>query len=62
MALVVLLVVVMVSVFMNANTPTGAATKDPAALAKCLTSKDVKMYGTSWCPHCNNQKEMFGVS
>lgn len=28
--------------------------------AKCLTRKQVKMYGTFWCPHCQNQKEMFG--
>lgn len=32
------------------------------AFAKCLTSKDVKFYGTFWCPHCKNQKELFGSS
>ncbi len=30
--------------------------------AKCLTSKGVKMFGASWCGHCNNQKEAFGDS
>lgn len=30
--------------------------------AKCLTDNGVKMYGAFWCPHCNNQKEMFGNS
>ncbi|GIU68879.1 MAG: hypothetical protein KatS3mg002_0115 [Candidatus Woesearchaeota archaeon] len=30
--------------------------------AKCLTEKGAKMYGAYWCPHCNNQKEMFGDS
>ena len=30
--------------------------------AQCLTEKDVKMYGTEWCSHCKNQKEMFGTS
>ncbi len=29
-------------------------------LAKTLTAKEAKMYGTSWCGHCNAQKEMFG--
>jgi len=29
-------------------------------LAKCLTSKNVKMYGTYWCPHCQEQKRLFG--
>lgn len=31
-------------------------------LAKCLSENGVKMYGAYWCPHCNNQKEMFGAS
>lgn len=31
-------------------------------LAQCLTQKGVKMYGTSWCGHCNNQKAAFGES
>ncbi len=30
--------------------------------AKCLTEKGVVMYGAYWCPHCQNQKEMFGSS
>ncbi len=30
--------------------------------AKCLSEKGVKMYGAYWCPHCINQKEMFGSS
>ena len=32
------------------------------SLAKCLREKNVKMYGAYWCPHCNNQKKMFGNS
>lgn len=28
--------------------------------AKCLTRKEVKMYGAYWCSHCQNQKDMFG--
>ncbi len=30
------------------------------SFAKCLAAKQVKMYGLSWCPHCIDQKEMFG--
>jgi hypothetical protein len=30
--------------------------------AKCLTERGVKMYGAYWCPHCAEQKEMFGDS
>jgi hypothetical protein len=32
------------------------------AFAKCLTAKQAKMYGAYWCPHCEEQKEMFGSS
>jgi hypothetical protein len=28
--------------------------------AKCLGTKQVKMYGLYWCPHCQEQKGMFG--
>ncbi|HDL75047.1 MAG TPA: hypothetical protein ENH06_01520 [bacterium] len=30
--------------------------------AKCLSNEGVKIYGAYWCPHCKNQKEMFGNS
>ncbi|AFY93925.1 vitamin K epoxide reductase family protein [Chamaesiphon minutus] len=29
-------------------------------LAKYLASKDVKMYSAYWCPHCYEQKQLFG--
>jgi hypothetical protein len=32
------------------------------AFAQCLSSKGVKMYGAYWCPHCEEQKELFGTS
>ena len=30
--------------------------------AQCLSTKQVKMYGLSWCPHCQEQKAMFGAA
>lgn len=30
--------------------------------AQCLASKQVTMYGAYWCPHCQNQKKLFGSS
>lgn len=42
-----------------------AAPQEPGkydALAQCLTEKDVVMYGADWCPHCQNQKKLFGSS
>jgi hypothetical protein len=32
------------------------------AFARCLTTKQAKMYGAFWCPHCADQKEKFGSS
>jgi hypothetical protein len=31
-------------------------------LAKCLSEKNVTMYGACWCPHCKDQKKEFGSS
>lgn len=30
--------------------------------ARCLSAKQAKMYGAFWCPHCQEQKQMFGAS
>jgi hypothetical protein len=32
------------------------------AFSRCLSEKGAKMYGAYWCPHCADQKEMFGSS
>jgi hypothetical protein len=32
------------------------------AFAQCLGAKGAKMYGAYWCPHCAEQKELFGSS
>lgn len=31
-----------------------------ARLAEHLTAQDATMYGAFWCPHCADQKELFG--
>ncbi len=35
---------------------------DPRApsLAACISKKGLKFYGASWCPHCAEQKSLFG--
>ncbi len=30
--------------------------------AKCINEKGAKFYGTFWCPHCKDQKRIFGKS
>jgi len=32
------------------------------ALAQCLDERDVTFYGAFWCPHCREQKQLFGKS
>ena len=32
------------------------------SFAQCLASRQAKMYGLYWCPHCIEQKEEFGES
>jgi len=39
------------------NTTSGAA---EIALAKHLTATGAKKYGAFWCPHCYEQKQLFG--
>jgi hypothetical protein len=39
--------------------------KPPSTLdgfAQCLKAKGARMYGAWWCPHCQEQKEMFGFA
>jgi len=37
-------------------------TKNYDALAQCMNTAGAIMYGTEWCPHCKDQKAMFGSS
>lgn len=32
------------------------------AFASCIKDSGAKFYGAFWCPHCQNQKAMFGSS
>ncbi|MEK7169644.1 MAG: thioredoxin domain-containing protein [Patescibacteria group bacterium] len=53
----VLVAVILTMVLTNGPTKANAAID---TFAKCLASKDVVMYGAYWCPHCQNQKKLFG--
>lgn len=30
--------------------------------AQCISDSGAKFYGAFWCPHCNDQKKLFGSS
>lgn len=57
-ALVMILAIVGAS-FIYANSQ---PKKNYDVFAKCLTDKGIKLYGAYWCPHCQDQKKMFGES
>lgn len=42
--------------------PTGPEDPTVRALAEHLADKGVLFYGASWCPHCQEQKRLFGAS
>ena len=42
--------------------PTGPEDPDIRALAEFLDDEGVLFYGASWCPHCQEQKRLFGAS
>jgi uncharacterized membrane protein len=42
--------------------PTGPEDPDIRALAEHLSDEGALFYGASWCPHCQEQKRMFGAS
>lgn len=43
-----------------ASAPQAAETGYSAGLARHLSASGVKFYGAYWCPHCADQKAMFG--
>jgi uncharacterized membrane protein/glutaredoxin len=42
--------------------PSGPEDPQVRALAEHLSNKGVLFYGASWCPHCQEQKRLFGAS
>jgi thiol-disulfide isomerase/thioredoxin len=46
--------------FFNEKTDTGPGKYD--TLATCLKEKGATFYGAFWCPHCRDQKKVFGNS
>ncbi len=44
----------------SSQTASGPSNLD--SFAQCLKDKGATFYGAFWCPHCQNQKKMFGSS
>jgi hypothetical protein len=47
------------SVLLSAAAPVAA--RSLASFGRCLDREGATFYGTSWCPHCNAQREMLGA-
>lgn len=56
-----LLIIVLIALFI-AFIPSKNSTKGEELIpfAKCLADSGAKFYGAFWCPHCQNQKTLFG--
>ncbi len=44
------------------NNSEGSGSHQYDELASCMSQKGVKFYGAFWCPHCAEQKKLFGAS
>jgi hypothetical protein len=51
-------VVVIVAAYLMITSAPG----DYDSFAQCVGASGAKMYGATWCPHCNDQKHEFGNS
>lgn len=64
MGVVVVLVLGAVGTFFLAPQQTSNGTTVPPGtyteFAQCIKDSGAIFYGAFWCPHCNNQKRMFG--
>ncbi|MFH1307615.1 MAG: hypothetical protein ABIH72_02075 [archaeon] len=64
--ILILLVLVFYFVAMNITKHTGYVSiseeETKKDFAQCLTNKGILMYGSAYCGHCKNQKELFGDS
>lgn len=59
-SVIIATMIILAFVAFNATASVTAGKYD--GFAKCMSDKGVKMYGAYWCPHCNEQKQMFGSS
>lgn len=58
--IVVLIVVVGAVYYSIARPKSDLNPKEKESLAKCLTEKEIYLFGAFNCPNCGVQKEMFG--
>lgn len=60
--IVIALILVIALFFIRPLFSGGVVNEEMDSFAQCLTENGLKMYGTDWCSHCQNQKKLFGKS
>lgn len=58
----IILIVAIIAAIIIFKSSKSSAGEEYTEFAQCLTDSGVKMFGAFWCPHCQNQKKLFGVS
>lgn len=60
--LLIIVIAIVVILFYFLSGGAKYSQSDVDVFAKCLTEKEVVMYGAYWCPHCARTKKTFGSS
>jgi len=58
--IIIIIIIVAGTIFFTAQNTSSPGPLD--SFAQCLKDKGAVFYGAFWCPHCQNQKKMFGHS
>lgn len=54
------IIVILAVIGYGASTFISPASAADVAFAQCIADSGAKFYGAYWCPHCNDQKTLFG--
>ena len=57
-----IVVVILISSIYSLVSRKPQSVKNYDGFAQCLADKKLTMYGAYWCPHCQNEKKIFGDS
>lgn len=56
----IVIVVLLVLAGYGATTLFSPASQEDILLAQCIADSGAQFYGAFWCPHCQDQKDLFG--
>ncbi len=62
LVILVVLIVLGMRVVLRGRSTSTAGGGQYDTFAMCLKNKNVSFYGAFWCPHCQEQKKLFGAS